>query len=156
MTVTDEGHIVGLDVVFLSRDPADHHQLVLATGRPDNIPGNTANPMFGPVVNQISFRLSTLDELKTMNTHLQKNYPADYSYVNHGTAWSIYFPDPEGNPIEVFVDSEWYVKQPVFQELDLTLPNDTILENTHALCASGEGFKPAAQWREEIAQVMGH
>ena len=29
-TVTDRGGVAGLDVVFLSRDPLDHHQIVLA------------------------------------------------------------------------------------------------------------------------------
>lgn len=37
-TVTDRGQLTGpngpFDLVFLSRDPDEHHQLVLATGRP--------------------------------------------------------------------------------------------------------------------------
>ena len=56
-TVTDRGEVAGLDVVFMSRDPLDHHQIVLATGRPKEMPGNTGNPMFGPCINQISFRI---------------------------------------------------------------------------------------------------
>ena len=32
-TVTDRGFALGCDLVFLSRDPADHHQVVLGTGR---------------------------------------------------------------------------------------------------------------------------
>ncbi len=154
MTITDEGSIVGLEVVFLSRDPNDHHQVVLTTGRPDNIPENTANTMFGPVINQISFKLNTLDELKAMYKHLIEAYEADYSLVNHGTAWSIYFPDPEGNPIEVFVNSEWYVTQPVFEELNLSLDNALILESTRKLCESGEGFRPASEWKKQISVLM--
>src|SRR5215470_6649869 len=62
-TVTDRGTTLGLDLVFLSRDPAEHHQIVLATGRPRELPPNTVNTMFGPVVNQISFRMGTLGDL---------------------------------------------------------------------------------------------
>lgn len=28
---------------------------------------------------------------------------------NHGNAWSIYFADPEGNRIELYTPSPWYV-----------------------------------------------
>ena len=33
-TVTDRGALPGVDLVFLSRDPDEHHQIVLASGRP--------------------------------------------------------------------------------------------------------------------------
>jgi hypothetical protein len=43
-TGTDRGQALGFDLVFLSRNPDDHHQIVLATGEPANIPPNTVNP----------------------------------------------------------------------------------------------------------------
>ena len=46
--------------------------------------------------------------------------------VSHGNAWSAYFKDPEGNRIEVFVDSPWYTPQPCRQPLDLTQPVEQI------------------------------
>ena len=46
-TVTDRGHAGGMKLVFLSRDPMDHHQIVLASGRPAELPANTDNPQFG-------------------------------------------------------------------------------------------------------------
>lgn len=55
-TVTDRGDAEGMALVFLSRSPDDHHQIVLATGRPDTLPANTANRQFGPSINQISLR----------------------------------------------------------------------------------------------------
>src|SRR3546814_11173944 len=51
-TITDIGHAEGMDLVFLSRDPNDHHQIVLAGGRPEEMPANTANPQLGPSINQ--------------------------------------------------------------------------------------------------------
>ena len=59
-TVTDRGHLDlprgRVDLVFLSRDPTEHHQIVLASGRPAELPFN--------VINQISFRLASLADLK--------------------------------------------------------------------------------------------
>src|SRR5256885_16170754 len=53
-TVTDTGELDTprgrLRFVFLSRDPKEHHQIVLATGKPDTLP-------FNPI-NQISFRMA--------------------------------------------------------------------------------------------------
>src|SRR5689334_10232051 len=65
-TVTDRGQAGGMDLVFLSRDPLDHHQIVLATGRPERLPENTANPQFGPSINQISFKMGSIADLGDM------------------------------------------------------------------------------------------
>jgi len=154
-TVTDRGEALGVDLVFLSRDPRDHHQIVLGTGRPSDLPGNTANPMFGPCINQISFALGSLKELRQMDAHLKVASPdIEPIYANHGTAWSIYFHDPEGNFIETFVDTEWYCEQPVFEPLDLAASDEDILEATKALAESGRNFQPADLWRAAIAVKM--
>lgn len=154
-TVTDRGHALGCDLIFLSRDPNDHHQIVLGTGRPEHLPPNRMNPMFGPCINQISFALTDLDALRAMEAHIKATYPqAERIYANHGTAWSIYLHDPEGNFLEIFVDTEWYCTQPVFEPLDLTLDNDEILARTEALARASAGFVPAADWRLEIARRM--
>lgn len=41
---TDGGNFAGMDVVFLSRDLEEHHQIVLTPGRPEVLPKNTVNP----------------------------------------------------------------------------------------------------------------
>src|SRR5882757_4962346 len=69
-TVTDRGIAGGMQLVFLSRDPLDHHQIVLATGRPESLPPNTANPQFGPSINQISFKMGSLSDLRELNQRL--------------------------------------------------------------------------------------
>lgn len=155
MTVTDRGEELGFKLVFMSRDPNDHHQFVLSNGRPEDLPQNTVNPVFGPIVIQMSYALTSLDELKAFNDHLMKEAPGEYMYANHGTAWSIYFPDPEGNVIEAFVDTEWYIKQPVFEPLDITASDEAIIAQTEEICANGENFEPIAQWRARMAKEMG-
>src|SRR3546814_1585510 len=71
------------------------------------MPGNTGNPMFGPCINQISFRMASIADLRDMHGRLKAAGYTDEQMLcgNHGIGWSIYFPDPEGNLLECFVDS---------------------------------------------------
>ena len=155
-TVTDRGDVAGLEVVFMSRDPLDHHQIVLATGRPKNMPGNTGNPMFGPCINQISFRMGSLADLRDMHVRLKAAGYTDEQMLlgNHGIGWSIYFPDPEGNLLECFVDSDWYIDQPVLTPLDFSLSDEEIKAATKASCEKSPGFEPISTWRGRMASKM--
>lgn len=153
-TVTDRGHAGGMQLVFLSRDPLDHHQVVLATGRPPELPANTANPQFGPSINQISFKLGSLDDLRDIHERLVAAGGSSLFPANHGIAWSIYAHDPEGNNLEFFVDTEWYITQPFLIPLDLSKSDDEIYALTKKLCEESEGFEPYSQWRERISKEM--
>jgi catechol 2,3-dioxygenase len=155
-TVTDRGAVAGLEVVFMSRDPLDHHQIVLATGRPKNMPGNTGNPMFGPCINQISFRMGSLADLRDMHVRLKAAGYADEQMLlgDHGIGWSIYFPDPEGNLLECFVDSDWYIDQPVLTPLDFSLSDEEIKATTKERCEKSPGFEPISSWRDRIGSKM--
>lgn len=153
-TVTDRGHAGGMQLVFLSRDPLDHHQIVLATGRPAQLPANTANPQFGPSINQISFKLGGLSDLRDIHKRLMAAGGENLFPANHGIAWSIYAHDPEGNNLEFFVDTEWYITQPFLIPLDLTQSDDDIYSLTRTLCEESEGFEPYTQWRARIATKM--
>lgn len=153
-TVTDRGASSGLKIVFMSRDPDEHHQIVLATGRPEGMPANTANPAFGPSINQISFRVDGLSELRILNVALRDYGTPTVTPVNHGIAWSLYFPDPEGNNIECFVDTPWYIEQPFRQVLELSLDDETLMAKTHEMCRASKGYRPYSEWRAEIAARM--
>ncbi|MBX7430508.1 VOC family protein [Mycobacterium sp. Y57] len=153
-TVTDRGENMGFELVFLSRDPDEHHQLVLATGRPPALPANTANPLFGAVINQISFRLDDLSELRLLNDRLKADNVEGVLPGNHGTSWSLYFPDPEGNMLECFVDTPWYVEQPFMEPLDLSVDDATLWTLTQQMCSQATGYRPYADWRAEVAVRM--
>ncbi len=93
LLVMDRGTLRdGPTLVFLSRDPDQHHQMVLVTGRPPGIDDN--------VVNQISFKLATLADLKAMHARVREEGIKEFRIVTHGNAWSVYFADPEGNRVE--------------------------------------------------------
>lgn len=144
--VTDRGNLGPRRLAFLSRDPREHHQVVLATGRhPD---------LDVPVLNQVSFRVSTLAELQDFYRALEGEPVTDLDPTIHGNAWSLYFRDPEKNRLEVFADSDWYISQPIKEPLDLTLPEAEIRRRTREFCQDRPGFQPVEQWRAAMADKM--
>ncbi|MBI4247806.1 MAG: ABC transporter substrate-binding protein [Candidatus Rokubacteria bacterium] len=148
LVVNDRGALPnGPELAFLSRDPDQHHQLVLVTGRPA---GNGFN-----VVNQISFKLPTLADLKAMHARLRSEGVEQFRVVTHGNAWSVYFADPEGNRVELFVDTPWHTPQPYAEPFDIEAPVETILARTEAICRSRPGFASRSAWRQAVSEKMG-
>jgi catechol-2,3-dioxygenase len=148
LLVSDRGTLPngGPTLVFLSRDPDEHHQLVLVTGRP---PGSGYN-----VVNQISFKLPALEDLQARHARLRADGIKEFRIVTHGNAWSIYFADPEGNRVELFVDTPWHTPQPFAEPFDVEAPVATIMEQTEAICRSRPGFASRAEWRRgQVARM---
>lgn len=148
LPVTDRGTLPGgPTLVFLSRDPDQHHQVVLVTGRPPGVEYN--------VVNQISFKLPALADLKAMHARLREEGIKEFRIVTHGNAWSVYFPDPEGNRVELFVDTPWHTPQPFAEPFDIEAPVEAILTETEALCRRRPGFVSRAEWRKAQVDRMG-
>jgi len=151
-TVTDRGRLETprgpVDLVFLSRDPDEHHQLVLASGRPREVAFN--------VINQLSFRVAGLPELRALYARVADDpRVSEIAPVTHGNAVSVYFRDPEGNRIEVFFDTPWYVTQPLREPIDLSLPDEVLMRKLEAHARSLPGFRPRAKWRAEMTRRMG-
>ncbi|HEV8144059.1 MAG TPA: VOC family protein [Methylomirabilota bacterium] len=140
--MTDRGPIGDTELVFLSQSPGDHHQLVLAKGRPHDVAFTT--------VNQISYKLDSLETLKAMHAEIVKKPVKDLVQISHGNAWSIYFKDPEGNRIELFVDTPWYTPQPCREPLDLTQPVEQIKKQTEDYCRSRARFQSHGEWQREL------
>ena len=141
--VTDRGELGSLTIVFLSLDPREHHQIILATGRRD--------AAFNPI-NQISFRLAELAGLKAMARRLQDEGAKDISPISHGNALSVYFRDPEGNRLEIFIDTPWYVRQPLRIPMDLSLPDAALWAWAEAEARRQPDFQSVEEWRAQIAR----
>ncbi|HEY6241256.1 MAG TPA: VOC family protein [Burkholderiales bacterium] len=125
LVVTDSGdYYLGGRIAFLSRNADEHHQIVMASGRPEDAP---------TTINQLSFRVRNLEDLRRFYTVLVAERAKEIVPRNHGNAWSIYFSDPEDNRIELYTPSPWYVKQPHGEPLDLTEPVEVIVAKTEAL-----------------------
>jgi catechol 2,3-dioxygenase len=133
------------DFVFMSAKPGTHHQLVMASGRP---------PQGASTVNQLSFKVDTLDELKEMHRRVDQSPATNLRPVNHGNALSLYFDDPEGNTVEIYMDTQWHVPQPHAVKLDFALPNDAILAETEARCRATPGFMPMEAYKEVMAKRL--
>lgn len=153
-TVTDRGEVLGMDLVFLSRDPQDHHQLVLVSGRPDDLPPNPFHAQFGSVINQISFRVSSLQDLRQLLATFEQEEVQSIFVGNHGIAWSIYCHDPDGNNLEFFVDTPWYFPQPFLVPLDLKQADADIIAQTRQMAQEQPGYEPYDSWRNTIAKRM--
>lgn len=126
--VTDRGPIPGPDgketeLVFMSQVPTDHHQIALQPGRETVEPSNS--------VNHDAFRVSSLDDVKEMARRVEADGRSKFILpLSHGNAWSVYFTDPEGNGIEVFVDSPFHVRQPAARPWSLEMSEAELREQT--------------------------
>jgi len=145
-TVTDRGPIGGHETVFMSRDPRDHHQIVLVSGRP---PGSFN------MVNQISLRCAGIADLRKIHAAVVAEGAKNITPIDHGLAWSVYFLDPEGCRIEVFMDTPWYIYQPHRDPLDLSLTDAELYRVSEEKCRKNPTFKLLRDWRSEIASKMG-
>ena len=103
----------------------------------------------------MSFRVGSVEDLQAVWRKV-KDEPGvtDMRGMDHGNAWSFYFRDPEGNRIEIFCDTQWYIEQPCLEDLDLSLPADEIRAKSDAFCRTAKGFRPIAEFQAEVAKKI--
>lgn len=150
-TVTDEGPLPTpagpVNIVFLSRSPRTHHQIALIQARPETVAFN--------VINQISFLADTLDTLLAAYRRLVVDEGREARSLSHGNALSFYIHDPEGNRLELFWNTPWYVVQPMVESMDFNQPPEALLAQAEAHARTLPGFKPREDWVAEMRQRMG-
>ncbi len=93
--ISDRGQLAknGPEIIFMSQDPNEHHQIGLVVSREDEGMSNS--------LNHLSFRVDSFDDVKTMKNKLE-SANVDILPLCHGKALSLYFKHPEGNGLEVF------------------------------------------------------
>jgi catechol 2,3-dioxygenase len=129
------------EIVFLSQDPGEHHQLAFvgvpkADGRARDL-------------NHLAFRTTDIDALRATDARIRADGRGRMpTPITHGNTWSIYFGDPEGNGVEVFCDTPWHVQQPQGQTWDMTQDDAALLETTRAAFADEPGFGPGDAYVE--------
>jgi hypothetical protein len=136
-----------VDLVFTSRDPDEHHQIVLVSGRPADLGFN--------IVNQLSLKADSLATLRDMHRRLVAEKVRNLIPVTHGNAISVYGLDPEGTRLELYIDTPWYVVQPLRVALDFSLDDAQLMRHVEEHARTLPGFKPRAEWRAEMARRMG-
>ena len=134
LTVTDEDHDIGM--VFLSAQPdVEHHELVLARGRPEGKP---------TTLNQLSWRLDSLESLQLFHHRFAEIGVRIKQVVTHGIALGIYFFDPEDNVNEVYWMTDRTIQQPFRRDIDLDQPPIAVLnEAERLLTAPGTTYRRA-------------
>lgn len=129
-------------LVFLSATPEQHHQLVIAGGRP-------AEATFSTVM-QLSFAVPSIQALRELRDRAVALGASNVKPLNHGNALSVYLSDPEGNTVEIYMDTPFYIAQPHGDPLDLSQDDETILRETEAICRQDPTFMPLAQWQAQF------
>jgi catechol 2,3-dioxygenase len=142
LVVTDSGdYYMGGRIAFLSRNADEHHQIVMAEGRPEDAP---------TTINQLSFRVKNLEDLRRFYSVLVAERAEEIVPRDHGNAWSIYFSDPEDNRVELYTPSPWYVRQPRGEPLDLTEPVEVIVAKTEALVRADPSCSTREAWMAQL------
>ena len=147
-TVTDEGPhpVASIQMIFMSSNPKEHHEFVLLEGRPENENYSPAQ--------QLSFYLGNLDELRALRDRLVAEGIEIDRYACHGNALSFYFPDPDGNYLEMYIHTPWYIPQPHGVPYDLSLPNEEIMRQVEAHCREDPGFMMEADRQKQARETM--
>jgi catechol 2,3-dioxygenase len=141
LTQTDRGRgkTFPVDLIFLSASPDQHHQLVIAGGRPKEATFST--------VMQLSFLVPSIQSMREIRQNALAAGATALRALNHGNALSIYFSDPEGNTVEAYVDTPYYVAQPHGDPLDLDKCDDELMRETEGICRADPTFMPLADWQ---------
>lgn len=149
LVVADRGYSdrAGAEFAFLTGAPEHHHQLVFITGRA---------PQGVSTVNQLSFKVADLDQLKAMRARALAAGVTELREISHGNALSFYMTDPEGNGIEIYMDTPWYVPQPHGVPIDLSRPNEEIFAEAERHCRATPGFLPLEAWKAEVRGRLEH
>jgi catechol-2,3-dioxygenase len=126
LTVTDEDRDRGL--VFLSSRPEhEHHELALTDGR--DVPAGAK------LLQQLSWRVADVASLQEFHRRFLAEGVQIEQVVTHGNAIGIYFFDPEGNRLEVYVQTGADVVQPFKRDIDLAIDADGVLPESARLVA---------------------
>jgi catechol 2,3-dioxygenase-like lactoylglutathione lyase family enzyme len=152
-TETDRGEVMGrngkpLKLVFLSRDPEEHHQIVLIDSRPPNTDYND-------LINQLSLRADGLGTLRRIYDKLVKFGIKEFETITHGNSISIYARDPEGLRLEYYIHTPWYCTQPMRIPIDMSVDDATLWAQVEAHARSLPGFKPRSEWVAQMKRRMG-
>lgn len=144
LTITDRG--VGRtfknQLVFASASADQHHQLVIASGRPPEATFST--------VMQLSFAVPSIQHMREIWARAQARGATEIRGLNHGNALSVYMLDPERNTVEVYIDMPFYVAQPHGDPLDLTRSDEELMRETERICRDDPTFMPIEQWQAQF------
>ena len=111
-------HPLGASAFLSSRPHEESHEIALF-----------ANPAFA----HIAFKVSSLAEFRSFHAHVVERIIPIKFLANHHASFAFYFDDPDGNLIEVYWPTgDLSLRQPQMGPLDLSQPDETLLDNITA------------------------
>jgi catechol 2,3-dioxygenase-like lactoylglutathione lyase family enzyme len=121
---------------FLTPDPAqEHHMIFLRQGERGD----------GKVIQQLSMHTSSIAEVREYWRRLKAEGAPIQQTITHGTSVSVYFFDPEGNRLEIYWATPYWLQAPGTWPLDLDADDETILAQVQAHVAERGGALQAVQ-----------
>jgi catechol 2,3-dioxygenase len=95
----------------------------------------------------------SLKDLNERLQHLRKNNVDGIELWTHASMLSVYYRDPENNRLEFFMETPYYVQQPVAEALDVDIGADesVVWEAIADKFRGNPGFQPMVQWKRETA-----
>jgi len=139
---SDVGEARGQRMAFLTLDPSiEHHQLALATGRQGAESGS---------LHHVAFGVRTLKELNERLEHLRRNDVQGIELWTHASMLSVYYRDPENNRMEFFMETPYYVRQPIAETLDVDISQDeaTVWKAIEDRYGADPSFQLMADWKK--------
>ena len=121
LTISDEDLEERGMTFFTADKEREHHEFVLMKGR---VTRDDAK-----VIQQISFIVPALEDLREFKTRLEAEPNVKIErIVSHGIAFGMYFFDPEGLRIELYVRTPYIVPQPLGDAIDIMASTNEELE----------------------------
>ena len=84
------------------------------------------------MVQQISFKVDSVTELKEFYRLFKKEGIRIQRVVSHGNAFGMYAQDPEDNTIEIYYKTGFPVPQPHGEPIDLEMSDEELLSIARA------------------------
>ena len=136
------------EIVFLTQDPDEHHQLAMMNTRRDDDRPNS--------LDHLSFRTPAYADIVGLHAALEAA-EVQILPLSHGNTLSLYFKDPEGNGLEVFWDTPWHVSQPQGKLWDTSMDEAQALEWVREHYADEPTFEPRDEFyaRRRAAAAAG-
>jgi catechol 2,3-dioxygenase len=144
--LSDIGEARSQRMAFLTLDPSlEHHQLALATGR---------KGIEGGGLHHLAFGVRSLAELNERHEHLKSRQVKGIELWTHASMLSVYYRDPENNRLEFFLETPYYVKQPIAETLDVDLaaPEEEVFRAIERKYGADPSFGRMSDWKMRAAR----
>jgi catechol-2,3-dioxygenase len=136
---SDASHPLGPSAFLSSRPGEESHEIAIFS-----------NPAFA----HRAFKVGSLAALKRFYDKIVERGISIKFQFSHGVSIAFYFQDPEGNLIEVYWPTGLEHRQPNAEEIDLTRPEEELLEKLKGLMGRA-GFSALELADARCVQVGG-